>query len=559
MVQIRRGSSLGGRCTHPIAIAAALVSMHLMSASADARRPDFTSGLTLVQQPPPPATRLSATQGSRFSRSAEAEIRFQEGLLRYNTGRLQQAESDMKAVLASDPADTEAYYYLGLAQLDQKRPEDAVDNFSQALRLDPSFEEIYAARARAYLRMGRFDEAEADINQLRNPRFENEVHYLRGLLAYGRNDLQTARNEFAAARQAGSVEATAAGFYEGLTYLRMRELVRARSSFRDSALGNTDPTLAAASRQLDAVLSVEQGARKPWEAQLTIAYEYDTNVIQIGSNIPLPGGISNQSDSRIVFQPRGSYSFVQRDPWEVGIEGNGYFSWHFDLADFDIASYQAGPFVNWHFSENWFLSARYGFNYVELGHDPYLTRHVITPQLTYLEKNFGYTSAYYQFETRQFDEDVTTPELDRDGQIHAIGLVQGINLPAFFRDAGPANLELSYRFEDQIADGSDFDGLFHTLGVTMYVPLPVWKLRADVGLSGSYDDYSHPNSLDDDGDERQDLEWNFSAGLTRQFTKNIAVRVDYSYTDHNSNVKTGGVRPYEYDRNQAGIRLIISF
>jgi opacity protein-like surface antigen len=95
--------------------------------------------------------------------------------------------------------------------------------------------------------------------------------------------------------------------------------------------------------------------------------------------------------------------------------------------------------------------------------------------------------------------------------------------------------------------------------VTMYVPLPVWKLRADVGLSGSYDDYSHPNSLDDDGDERQDLEWNFSAGLTRQFTKNIAVRVDYSYTDHNSNVKTGGVRPYEYDRNQAGIRLIISF
>jgi tetratricopeptide (TPR) repeat protein len=481
-------------------------------------------------------------------------------LLRYNTGRLRQAEDDFKAVIAADRADTEGYYYLGLAQLDQKRPADAVENFTQALRLDSSFEEVYDARARAYLRMGRFNEAEADINQLRNPKFTDEVHYLRGLLAYGRNDLKTARNEFAAAKQAGNVEATAAGFYEGLTYLRMRELVQARSTFRDSALFATDPVLTAASRQLDTVLAVQEGpAQKPWEAQITIAYEYDSNVIQIGSNVPLPGGISNQSDSRIVVQPRGSFSFIDKDPWEVGIEGNGYFSWHFDLSDFDIASYQAGPFFNWHFSENWFLSGRYGFNYVQLGHDPYLTRHLVTPQLTYIEKNFGYTSGYYQFESRQFDEDPATPELDRDANIHSLGIVQGINLPPFFRDASAANLELSYRFEDQMADGSDFDGLFHTIGATIYVPLPVWKLRADLGASFSYDGYSHGNSLDDGNDERRDTEWNVTAGLTHTINKNFAVRVDYSYTDHNSNVESGGFKPFAYDRSQAGVRLIISF
>jgi Tfp pilus assembly protein PilF len=555
MIQI-----LGGRCQRSIAVAAALVSMHLMGASASALSgPDFTSDLTLVQQQQPLATRLSSTQGSRFSRSAEAEIRFQEGLLRYNTGRLQQAEGDFKAVLAADPADAEAYYYLGLSQLDQKRPEDAVGNFSQALRIDPSFEEIYDARARAYLRLGRFDEAEKDIDQLRNPKFENEVHYLRGLLAYGRNDLETARREFTAAKTSGGVESTAAGFYEGLTYLRMRELVQARSAFRDSALINTDPTLAAASRQLDQVLAVQQGPSRPWDAQLTIAYEYDSNVIQIGSNIPLPGGISNQSDTRIVMQPSGSFSFINKDPWEVGIEANGYFSWYADLSDFDIASYQGGPFFNWHFSENWFFSGRYGFNYVDLGHDPYLTRHVITPQLTYIEKNFGYSSAYFQFESRQFDEDVPSPPLDRDGQIYTIGFVQGINLPAFFRDAAPANLDLNYRFEDQQAQGSDFDGLFHSLGATLYVPLPVWKLRADIGGSVSYDGYTHGNSLDDNRDKRQDWEYNLTFGLSREITKNFTVRLDYTYTDHESNVDTGTVSPYSYDRNQAGIRLIITF
>ncbi|MBC8108686.1 MAG: tetratricopeptide repeat protein [Anaerolineae bacterium] len=549
------------RCKGPIVVAAALVSMHLLGASASAvRGPDFTSDLTLVQQAPPPATRLSSTQGSRFSRSAEAEIRFQEGLLRYNTGRLQQAENDFKAVLAADPADPEAYYYLGLSQLDQKRPADAVDSFTQALRIDPSFEEIYDARARAYLRLGRFDEAEQDINQLRNPKFENEVHYLRGLLAYGRNDLETARREFAAAKTSGGVESTAAGFYEGLTYLRMRELVQARSAFRDSALINTDPTLAAASRQLDTVLAIQEGGpKRPWDAQVTIAYEYDSNVIQIGSGIPLPGGISNQSDSRFVIQPSGSYSFIDKDPWEVGIEGNGYFSWYLDLSDFDIASFQLGPFLNWHFSENWFFSARYGYNYVQLGHEPYLNRNIITPQLTYIEKNFGYTSAYFQFESRQFDEATPTPALDRDGQIYAIGIVQGINLPPIFRDAGPANLDLSYRFEDQVAQGSDFDGLFHTLSATIFVPLPVWKLRADLGLSVAYDGYTNANSLDDEGRDREDWEYNITVGLSRQINKYFTVRADYTYTDHDSNVKTGGVDPYSYDRSQAGVRLIITF
>src|SRR5205823_9852937 len=110
-----------------------------------------------------------------------------------------------------------------------------------------------------------------------------------------------------------------------------------------------------------------------------------------------------------------------------------------------------------------------------------------------IEKNFGYTSGYYQFQTRQFDG-ITTPPLNRDGQTNAVGIVQGINLPPIFRDAAPANLELSYRFDLQDTKGSDFDGDFNTLGATLYAPLPFWKLRADVGVAFGLDLYRHPNS-----------------------------------------------------------------
>jgi outer membrane protein assembly factor BamA len=344
----------------------------------------------------------------------------------------------------------------------------------------------------------------------------------------------------------------------------MRELVRARSTFREASLDVTrDPTVAAASRQLDAVLGAQQRRNRPWEFQLTLGYEWDSNVIELGSNIPTPAGISNQSDFRGVVQPRGSYSFFRQDKWDMGLEGAGYFAWQQELNDFDTESYSGGPFLNYHLTPNLYASARYGYNLVRVGHDSFLTQHVVTPQLTYIEPKFGYTSGYYQFQSRNFADDPTGPSapLNRDGTNHIVGIVQGIDLPSFFKDAGAANLELSYRFERQETTGADFDGYFNSVGATIYTPLPLGKLRADVGVNLSYDNYDNPNSLDAVPQEpRQDWEFAGVVGLTREIFKGCALRVDYSYTDHHSNVvDPAGLRPYQFDRNQIGTRLIFSY
>ncbi len=514
-----------------------------------------------VQVPTPAQATQPATRESRYSRPAEREIRFQEGLLRYTSGQLPQAEQEFRAVVAEDPADAEAHYYLGLSLLDQNRPAEAVEAFDQSLRLDPTADEVRAARATANIRLRKFSAAEEDLDVLRpDPKWQSLVDYLTGQLQYAQGDLEAAAESFARAKRAGSTEAEPAGFYEGLTYLRMRQLVRARSSFRESALGpDRDPTVAAASRQLDLVLAEQAGTDKPWEIELTLAYEYDSNVIQISPDIPTPVGISDEADSRFLVQPRGSYSFIRQERVEAGLEATGYFSFHADLNEFDVASYQAGPYINYKLRENLYLSARYGFNYIELDYEDFLTRHILTPQLTLIEPNFGYTSAYYQFQERDFKGTPATPELDRDGPLHALGVVQGLQLPEFFRDAGRANLELSYRFEYQDTEGGDFEGYFHSFGATLYSPLPVWNLKGDVGVSFDIDDYTNPNSLDDDGDERDDSEINFVAGLTKEFNKNLAVRLDYAWQDHDSNIEVGGADVFSFDRHQVGVRLIFSY
>ena len=116
-----------------------------------------------------------------------------------------------------------------------------------------------------------------------------------------------------------------------------------------------------------------------------------------------------------------------------------------------------------------------------------LCRNIVTPQITYVEPKFGYTSAYYQFQERQFSDTFTSTadkdNLDRDGHTNSLGVVQGITLPEIVKGAGAANLELNYRLEDQETRGADFDGIFNEVGATVYTPLPFWKLKADVGVS----------------------------------------------------------------------------
>jgi tetratricopeptide (TPR) repeat protein len=526
----------------------------------------------------PPA---ETPDGSRYSRQPEQEITFQEGLLHYSRRQLDVAERNFRAVIAEDPADAEAYYYLGLTQLDSNRPAEAVESFNQSLRLDPTSDEVRAARAAAFIRVRRFDDARQDLAALEmDPRWAGNVAYLRGQLLYAQGDLEGAASYFREARRLGGTEAAPAKFYEGLTYLRMKELVRARSAFREAGVGyDRDPTVAAASRQLDAVLARQQQGAKPWEVQVNLGYEFDSNVIQIGNDIALPTTITDESDTVFVVQPRGSYSVIRKGAWDIGLEAAGYYTYHDELSDFDIVSHQGGPFLNYRLRDNLYASVRYGFNYLEFGHEPYMNRHIATPQLTWVQPKFGYTSGFYQYQHREFSEPVpvfvregslTGPLVDvfdRDGDVHTVGVVQGITLPELFEGAGPSNLEVSYRYERQLAEGSDFDAHFNNVGVTFYTPLPLWKMRADVGASVGFDLYDNPNSTDNnpfvleaDDDEREDLETSFSAGLTRELTKWASVRVDYTFTDNDSNVEqSDGSEPYSYDRHVVGVRLILSY
>jgi tetratricopeptide (TPR) repeat protein len=514
----------------------------------------------LLAQPAP--AEPAPTTRTRFSRNAESEIRFQEGLLQYSRRQLPQAEANFQALVKEDPADAEAYYYLGLAQLDQGKPNEAIQSFNQSVRLDPTSDEVLAARATALIRAKRFDEAEKDLRVLEaDPRWESLSAYLRGQLLLGKGDLEGAAASFKKARVKGEAESLPAGYFEGLTYLRMRQIVRARQTFREASVGaEGDATITSAARQLDEILLRQERAARRLQAQLSLAYEYDSNVIQLGSDIVTAAGISDEADSRLLVRPRASYQFIKTPRLSGGLEGYGYFTWHDDLQGFNIASYSGGPFVNYRVTDNFYASARYAYNHLEFGHEQLLGQHIATPQLTLVQPKFGYTSAFYQYQGRTAYNDPVNPAFDLEGDVHVFGVVQGVQLPQIFSDAGSPNLELSYRYSRYDTDGTEFEGDIHTAGATLYSPLPFWELRGDVGVSVSFEQGDSPSVLDASDDPREELEWSVTAGVTRQLSTSTALRVDYTFTKHDANVTTAADQsPYDYDRHLVGVRLILTY
>jgi tetratricopeptide (TPR) repeat protein len=515
-----------------------------------------TAAAALLQGPP--ATSQPSEPG--VVRSGETEVQFNQGRVDYYQGKFTSAEAAFRNCLNANPQDAQSHYYLGLSLAGEDKPKDAIAEFNRTLDLDPTMNEARGGRASAQIRLGQYAAAQSDIDALAaDPAYADTANYLRGQLAYAKGDYQAAAKSFGQAHAAGGEEASAAGLYEGLSYVQLKQLNRAQAALRDVARIDRDSSVGNASRAMDTSINVNANENKPFSFQIAGGMEYDSNVPLIQDSRLLPPGTKHQQDVRFVLQPRASWSIIRNDRVDAGIDTTDYFAWQSYDNDFDIASYGVGAFGNFRITRDLFAGVRYDFNYMEVGHDTFLNRNTVTPNVTYIEPRLGYTTGYYQFEARQFHEVPPTAALDRDSHNNVLGIVQGIDLPKLARNGMEApRVEVGFRYENQSASGSDFDGNFFTLSGEYFTPL-CRTCTGDVGVELSYFPYDNANSLDNAHDKRTDYEARPHVGITWQANRYIAVRGDYTYTYHYSNVQAGNVRPYAYDQHVVGVRVIFTY
>lgn len=105
----------------------------------------------------------------------------QAGLQQHRQGQFAQAEMLYKEVLKREPANHDAFHYLGLIACQTRRFDEALSLISRAIELAPHAGQFYSNRAVALNALGRFEEAVADYDTAisLNPGFA-DAHFNRG-------------------------------------------------------------------------------------------------------------------------------------------------------------------------------------------------------------------------------------------------------------------------------------------------------------------------------------------------------------------------------------------
>jgi tetratricopeptide (TPR) repeat protein len=103
------------------------------------------------------------------------------GLLLYDQGRYDLAESELRRALAAEPNDAMAHSLLGLCLMQRQRFQDAADEAATAIRLEPDLAFAHWAQAQVFEDRNRLDEAERSATEA--VRLAPEYPGFRALLA----------------------------------------------------------------------------------------------------------------------------------------------------------------------------------------------------------------------------------------------------------------------------------------------------------------------------------------------------------------------------------------
>jgi hypothetical protein len=346
-----------------------------------------------------------------------------------------------------------------------------------------------------------------------------------------------------------------AHYYAGVGFYRRGLLDEARDEL--SEVLRIDPASAPATsaRELLAQIGTTTKLAKPWDLALSTAAQYDSNVILLAGNSPLPAGISQQHDTRVVLYLRGGYRVIDLWAWRLEGRYSFYQSLHQDLTAFNVQHHQAEVFTRYSPSgARWPVSyeLKYTFSDAIVDDDGFLRTHAVTPTVTLSETGTTFTQLQYDLTKKDF---VDTPMFARNDDRDAINQVVGLSQTVLF--AGSGLVRVSYRF-DRDATGTsptqdDWDYRAHQVSAALTSPL-LAGVRLDLEAAYTLQRYQHPNSYSTTGEVRDDRQQVYTAGLSKTFFGWMTASLQDVYTKNTSNIAA-----FRYDRGIVSLTITASF
>ena len=193
----------------------------------------------------PDVVLASQTQAQHAEQLKEAEAGVKKASEKIRSGDLDGAAALLQDVLAKDPADVNALFYLGLSHAGKQRCREAVEALTRVTELQPGFPGAYLQLGICYSKLGDVERAlDAYEKNLRLDPANAAALYNSGLLLFEANRIEEARARF---EQGIALKPADPDLLDmaARCYINQGKFDRAADSLEKARAATTDPARAA--------------------------------------------------------------------------------------------------------------------------------------------------------------------------------------------------------------------------------------------------------------------------------------------------------------------------
>jgi len=138
----------------------------------------------------------------------QAKARIVIGRQLHNKNRLDEALAELEKAAKLDPANAEAFYWIGRVHIKAERYEEAMEDFKRAAKLKPDYSEAYDNLGWLNVRLRKADEAISYLSKSIELKQNNAwAYFTRGRLFYQKGDVARALEDVKKACDLGHKEA----------------------------------------------------------------------------------------------------------------------------------------------------------------------------------------------------------------------------------------------------------------------------------------------------------------------------------------------------------------
>jgi len=458
----------------------------------------MAAGTNYLSQGKHKEARLAFDEALRM-RPNDTQTIYMLGVSEAKTGKFDEAEEKFYQVFKENPKQAGIALDLGIVHYNQKRYDKAIEFLNLAETQDPRNPIIYFYQGRVYQDTESYDWAAtrflkaAARAERRKPALAALSHYQAGVSLYRQEIFDEARNEF----------------------------VKVLQREPKSEIGKSSQVFI---KQIN-----QMGTLGPkMEHAVSLAYQYDDNVVLEPSDVSFAGAISQKGDGRFVFHLSGDYPFGRPIPNTMGLGYSLYNSWHQELDRFNTVNYAANLYFL-HKEDDQKFRFDYLLDYVNIDNSPYLKSHLLRPTLTLPANPDKTMELTYQLQMLKFIASKDYPSnSDRSGVSHRLGVVEH----RFVQERKGA-LRYGYSLEIKNADNAEHDFHGHRLDSGVMYNFP-WLLKGDLNAEVVVKRYHHPSSSLPNS-KRADNMYTLGMGISRPLSKIFDASVKLTHRKNSSN------------------------